>query len=41
MAGLVTADGLFADIELNSPFLAKRTRIRSSYFDTSGQASSF
>jgi hypothetical protein len=37
--GAGTADGLFADIDLNSPFLAKRTRIRSSYYDTNGQSS--
>jgi hypothetical protein len=37
--GAGTADGLFADIDLNSPFLAKRTRIRSSYYASLGASS--
>lgn len=39
LGGVGQTDGLFANIELNSPFLAKRTRIGSAYFDTGGQAS--
>ena len=39
LGGIGQVNGLFADIDLSSPFLAKRTRIRSPYFDNSGQAS--
>jgi hypothetical protein len=37
-AGQGSADGLFANIELNSPFLSKRTRMEATYFDSQGIA---
>ena len=38
LAGQAHADGLFSHIFLNSPFLAKRTRIESTYLDNTGSA---